>query len=287
MIVAIVMAVGAPGVYAQPAEAPVTFEVASVKRSPPGNNGPHAVMSGGPGTSNPTRFVTDDVAFLILLMRAYGIQERFQVSELPWMNTERYNIIAKVPLGTTKEQFNLMLQNLLKERFGLKVHRETKEMQTDRLVVARNGHKLKESVPAPPRDPDQSGLVPSGFRGISIGKDGFPELPPGDRSLTVTTAAGAVRRGSRETLEEIAEALSKQFRRPVTDATGLKGRYDYTLKWRPDRVSAGAAGTLPEVEFGPTLPVAIQEQLGLKLEPAKGQVEVLVVDGAEKTPTAN
>jgi uncharacterized protein (TIGR03435 family) len=87
-------------------------------------------------------------------------------------------------------------------------------------------------------------------------------------------------RATNESMDAFAVKLTGQLQQPVTNATGLKGEYDFSLYWSSAEVAAGA-------ETGPTLFQALQQQLGLMLEPAKGEVEVLVIDHIEKTPTAN
>src|SRR5882672_6979844 len=101
------------------------FEVASVKHSGPAS--PNGGTSGGPGTSNSLRFTARNVYFVLMAMRGYGVEQMFQVEcKLPWMMEERYDVVANVPPGTTKDEFRLMLQRLLQERLGLVAHRETK-----------------------------------------------------------------------------------------------------------------------------------------------------------------
>ena len=108
-------------------------------------------------------------------------------------------------------------------------------------------------------------------------------LPPGSGSMTVMMNGKAVTRGHEETTQQIATKLSNQAGRPVTDATGLTGKYDYTLYWAlpPMRGPAGP-GAEAEADSGPNLFTAVQEQLGLKLEPARSVVDVLKIDHLEK-----
>src|SRR5580700_7935815 len=125
------------------------FEVASVKASAPRDAGFLVVsISGGPGTSDPGQFHCSNTSLQDLLQRAYGVSPRDQrqrISGPGWMSTERFDIAAKVPAGATKEQFNLMLQNLLTERFQMVWHREEREIAGYALRVVKGGPKMKES----------------------------------------------------------------------------------------------------------------------------------------------
>jgi len=127
----------------------IAFEVASVKpfdRSAP-RSGPVVVgaISGGPGTADPNRIQAGAVTVQILLRTAYGVQTD-QISGPSWLPDNLYQIVATVPTGATREQVNVMLQNLLADRFKMVIHREKRSFQTWDLVIAKNGPKLKEAA---------------------------------------------------------------------------------------------------------------------------------------------
>ena len=132
--------------FGQPTQSP-TFEVASVKPSAP------VPPNGGVAVDQPRRSRNPGPRTDYMVLRqhdrpahtAYDVKA-YQISGPAWMATERYNVIAKVPEGATKEQVNVMWQNLLAERFGVVLHHESKEFQVEELVVAKGGHKLKEST---------------------------------------------------------------------------------------------------------------------------------------------
>jgi hypothetical protein len=136
--------------YGQAADTGPEFEVASIKPSAPiGYAQPMWVMTnGGPGTPDPGRFTTQNLRLNNIVTLAYGI-ERYQITTPEWMQSTRFDISAKVPEGTTKEQFRMMLQRLLAERFKLAVHHEQKEMRAYKLTVGKNGPKFKESADEP------------------------------------------------------------------------------------------------------------------------------------------
>src|SRR5579863_9024618 len=123
------------------------FEVASIHVAPPPDGrGMRVRNTGGPGTPDPTRLECENVTILGLIGRAYDIRDyQIAYSGEAW-SLPRYNISAKIPEGATKEEFRVMLQNLLADRFQLKFHRDTQQKPVYKLVVGKNGAKLKESA---------------------------------------------------------------------------------------------------------------------------------------------
>jgi uncharacterized protein (TIGR03435 family) len=188
----------------------------------------------------------------VILRQAYGL-EHYQITGGPaWLDTDRFDIEAKAAGEPTKEQMMAMLQALLADRFQLKVHRESREGNVYALVVAKGGHKLKP---------------PTGDRSfISLHRNDPPTEPGVHYSLV----------GNKASLALIAARLGQQLGLPVIDRTGIEGEFDFKVDY--------AVGDNPD--SGIPLPIAIQEQLGLKLERAKGPVETLVVDRAAK-PSSN
>ena len=267
--------------------APPTFEVASVKACQPNDRRP-ARISSGPGTKDPERFTAVNISLLGLIEYAYDLKPH-QRSFQPWMDDESFDVTAKVPAGATPEECKLMLQNLLVERFNLQFHVETKEMPIYELVIAKSGPKLKEST----RPPDE----PQPTHDVIVGPDGFPVLSPGNRPMVLVSVEGKVTaRAYGESAKDIAARLALRVHRPVIDSTGLKGKYDYTVHYdlNAEHVAAMSAPTSPpyaaslaESERGPSVFVAIQNELGLQLKPSKGPVPMFVIDGARKTPTEN
>jgi len=267
MLLPILIALSACAAFAQaPADSPA-FEVASVKASAPGGRG----MSLQRGVGG--RFTTENVPLKMLITFAYDIRDH-QLSGGPgWMNDDRFDIAAKpdrdIPSGDAGNQtIRLMVQSMLAERFHLVVHRETREMPIYALVIAKGGPKMTEAAP------ESRG---SGFRMKGRGQ------------MTVTKAK----------MEMFVRVLSNQVGRTVVDKTGLTADYDFKLEYAPDMaqplvgkdgVPAGVSnvekGDAPNAPDLPSLFTALQEQLGLRLEPQKGPVEIVVVDRAEK-PSEN
>ncbi len=318
---------------AQTEEAPA-FEVASIKPAAPQPAGMlRIMMRGGPGTPDPGQLTYSNVTLKNILMNAYDVKN-YQIEGPGWLDSERYDIVAKIPKGATKEQFRLMLQNLLAERFKVGLHHETKEMPIYSLVVGKNGPKMKESVeepaatdgagkdggPAaggatgapPPPPPPEAALGHATPGRISVGKDGMPRLPGGmpKGAMAVMMSGGRLRMASNgQTMAGLINMLANQLGRPVVDNTGLTGKYDFTLDFAPEEGGrmmgpmgampppamapghmgegggGGLAASTPDAQSAPSLFTAVQEQLGLRLEPKKGPVELLVIDRAEKVPT--
>jgi uncharacterized protein (TIGR03435 family) len=271
-----------------------TFEVASIRPSPQTKQGLLMGIGckGGPGTNDPGMWTCVNMNLPILVRNALDLRP-YQFQGLSGQYNERFNVTAKVPEGATKEQFRQMRQNLLIERFGLKFHRERKEMPGYELLIAKNGPKFKESKPEPSKDPAGKEQAPPAPFKITYDTDGFPIIPPGVSQVVVATGHA---RGQwiRTTIEKLTVFLSSQTFKPVTDGTGLKGEYDISLKWSPDAIESvvGSPPTLSSLpaqseSSGPSLFDALQDQLGLKLQPKKVTIELLVVDDIKKIPTDN
>jgi len=185
----------------------------------------------------------------------------------------RLNISIKVPDGTTKEQFRLMMQALLNERFKFAYHWEKKEISDYELQLAKGAPKFKESKPTPgDKDDDSMG-------DIQKDPEGHPVLP-GKKSLMAVAGGYSTQRWANE-LTELTRMLEFRLAARVVDATGLTGKYDMTLHWIMDN------GRVPDHLRGPTLVEAVQDQLGLKLQKKKTTVDFLVIDHMEKAPTEN
>lgn len=268
------------GAWAQAAADSPVFDAASVKLSPPTEPGQvvFGKMGAGPGSQDPTRIDYRRVSIDILVARAYGV-DQWQLFGPDWTKRGQYDIVAKLPPGTTKEQFQTMLRNLLAERFKLQVHRETKDLTGYSLTLGKSGPKLK-SHPAAPPPADEDKSAPTGFTLPKTGADGYPILT---KEVNMATMDGKSRkRWDNADIGELVETLSAYLRAPVNDETGLRGRYDIDLYWLSQTTSAQS-----ESDTGPDLFAAVQQQLGLKLEKKKLPVEVLVIDHAEQVPTEN
>lgn len=275
-------------VRAQTVSPTLTFEVASVRLAPPPDGKTPARRSSGvpgPNNNDPGRFSARlDLMNLILI--AYDIPI-YRLSEQSDLYLQRLDVEARMPVDTTREQFNVMLQNLLAERLGLKVHWATQQIDIYALVVAKGGPKFKVAAPDSPQASEDASK-----RGIpdKVGSNGFPIPPPGNRPWVGAAPDGKMgMRGHNETMAEFARAIApRTLGAPLMDATGLTGKYDYTIFWSMSATSAARQGTpATDDADGPSIFDAVQEQLGLKIEKRKGPVQMLVVDHIEKKPTEN
>ncbi|MFZ0340572.1 MAG: TIGR03435 family protein [Terracidiphilus sp.] len=215
-----------------------------------------------------------------------------------WVRNTRYDIEARTPAPATKDQMRLMMQSLLAERFKLKVHWETREVSVYGLVLATPG------IPGPQLKPHSASddctttaLSQSSDSNASVGPQGTHAttpnaalpIPCGMMARLPVSGPGAHRFGGRNvTMAMLAESMPFQtglatLDRPLLDKTGLRGEFDFSIEWTPpeDMGQPGDVGS-----FGAPFREALRRQLGLKLEPQKGPVEVLVIDHAEQ-PSEN
>ena len=229
---------------------PLAFDVASVKIS----KAPDAVvlMQGGMMDSASGKFRVPSIGGHVnignwtlggCIAAAWDLGAG-QLSGPAWLNSDRYDIIAKTSPQTTQADLRLMLQALLAERFKLATHRETKEVPVYALVAAKSGPKLHATT--------------------------------GDQRLPVIFAPPTRFTGQGSTMQGLALALSRPAGRTVIDKTGISGVFDFSLTYSSD-----------SSDDSPSIFTAVQEQLGLRLEPDKAQAEVLVVDHVERIPTEN
>ncbi len=242
------------------------FEAASIKPSAPMNAG---VIRMGVQFLPGGRVSMAGVTVRVLIQQGYGVRD-FQIVGGPsWMGSDRYDITAK-PEGTAdQDHVKLMIQALLKERFKLQFHRETKELPTYALVIAKGGAKFLGTKHAPMEDDGSD--KPKGTRMRMMGRGKFE-------------ISGAP-------VAALATQLGQVLGRSVIDKTELTGNYDFNLEFTPDEsgpgtMREGGDHAVPSDSQGISVFTALQDQLGLKLEATKGPVEILVIDGVEK-PSEN
>jgi uncharacterized protein (TIGR03435 family) len=251
-----------PAAFAQPA-----FEVATIKASPPQPMNQMRVRMGG----DAGRIDYTAVNLKNLLSRAFDVRG-YQITGPSWIDSERYDVNAKIPDGVAPEQVPAMLRTLLEERFKLKFHRETKELAVYELVQAKGGPKMEKS--------QEEGRPRMQMEG---GGDGLMKM-----------------KASAMTMTGFSDALAGMTGRPVIDKTDLKGAFEFSMDIamqdltgsmvRVQRIGPGEGGgdraPAPDSSPGGSLFTSIQK-LGLKLEAKKAPVEMLVIDQAEKVPVEN
>ena len=262
----------------------------AIKPSPPLEPGQPVSerRGGGPGTKDPGRIDWRNVPLAAIVIIAYDIKI-FQLSGPDWLKNTRFDISATIAKDATKEQFHQMLQNLLAERFQLKLHHEQRESVVYSLVVGKGGPKIKESPEVPPPAGGAAPAAPAAPGPPKKDDDGFPILNYIHGTYMVGNNRSLRIRATQETMPHFVELLINSLNRPVTDATGLKGKYDFIVTFAfpgmPARTAPSPDGA-PEADADPDL-IDAMPQIGLKLEQKKGMIDTLVLDHIEKTPTGN
>jgi len=231
---------------------PIAFEAASIKLD---RSGEEAI--GGGGTVG-TEYRVTNIPARVLIEQAYGVRQRSQLVRGPsWLSTDRFDIVGKMPRPDLSRM--AMVRTLLAQRFKLVTHTEARQLPIYALVVARNDRRLGPSV-----HPSNcvSGKQPDGKPCV---------MKPGFGSFSGTGV---------DIPRFITSSLASAVDRPIVDRTGLTGLFDIDLHWVADPTAVAATTDAPDIF------TALQEQLGLKLEPTTGPVDVIVIDHVER-PTEN
>lgn len=222
-----------------------SFEVASVR---PGDGNAKPIPGVLPISQFPTnRFYLHNLSIETIISTAFGVNQS-KINGPDWMDSTYLSIDAKIEgdQQLTMDQIRPLLQNLLAQRLGLKVHHESRSASGFELVFAKGGPKLQPSK----NDKHYGQILPDRLEGTN------------------------------ETPSNIASFISFAIGQPVVDHTGLSGSYDIKLSYAPPN-DPNANSTNPDIF------TAVQEQLGLKLEPAKVPVDYLIIDHVDRTPTEN
>jgi uncharacterized protein (TIGR03435 family) len=201
----------------------------------------------------PVTLQMHDVTVDTCLKWAYGVQSS-QISGPAWLDSERYDIVAKADTPASEAEMKLMLQSLLADRFQLAFHHQSKESKAFALTVAKGGPKLS------------------------------PAAAPDAKPFRQNSANGTIAKSM--TIRDFADFISGPLQMPVVNETGLTGKYDFTIDFKPylPDPSKNMDGT--RLDTPSILMLALQDELGLKLESRKTQIDVMVIDHVEK-PSAN
>ncbi len=200
-----------------------------------------------------------------------------------WTRNARYDIDARAEGNPTKDEMRAMVMTLLSDRFKMRVHRESREAPVFALMVVKPGRLGPKLKPHPADDPGCTKVPLAEPYG-----NAYPAVCGGSTMIAPSTPGLTAIGGQNVTIANIAIGLSNaqnNVERRVVDETGLSGGFDFSLEWMPEETGASAAET-PADAVGATFFEALKDQLGLKLVPQKGMVDVLVVDGIER-PSAN
>ena len=311
-------ALAAGVLLAQPNAAAPAFDVASIKAAAP-PTGMKMIFSGV--RTDGAMMTATNITVKQLLQNAYRVKD-YQIAGPEWIETLRFDLSAKIPDGASKDQVPEMLQALLAERFKLTLHREKKDHPVYALVVGKNGPKLKAAeaqtadaeagAPQPKTDADHGGKPAFNFQAAGGDKAATEAAMTAARKggsgmMTMRMGPGGAHiKANGTTVVSFADMISRFVDRPVVDQTGIDGRYDFDLDIAPEEIGAmkgmmvmrggpaGAAGPPPgagpaEIASAPEGGSIFQsiQQYGLKLEPKKAPLDMIVVDGGEKTPTEN
>jgi bla regulator protein BlaR1 len=279
----------------------LAFEIASIKPNKsdaaPYSNFP--LNAGGMYTANGGLFSATNFPLVTYIFFAYnlvGNQAHFLVPQLPgWVKTERFDIQARASGNPSKDQMRLMMQSLLAERFQFAIHTERREVPVLAFVLAKPGKTGPQLQPHPADAPCQTSVeptsaanpipdvftqkVPGGFPAICNSILGIPPSVPGRSRLG----------GRNVTIGFMADMLSQRMDlgRPMIDATGLAGTFDFLLEYTPEPQAPTPPGlSVSPVPDGSTFEQALGDQLGLKLESRKSSMEVIVLDHVQR-PSEN
>lgn len=267
-------------VQVKPGETRPSFEVAAIRPNTSGSGRAHI-------WHNDNSYRVENVSLRELIRDAWGAASNAQLSGGPDpLLSQRFDINAKIsdadtarlgkmPRADSNRQVDLMMQDLLADRFNLKTHIETKDLPVFALTIGKSGAKFHASVPVASSVPGQAAEPHTSFT-MRVDNKGA------DLELT------------NQTLDTLTGVLARQSEldgRQVLDKTGLSGTFDFSLKWTPEYMYATvhAADNVAVADTGaggPSLFTALEDQLGLKLESEKAPVDVLVIDHIE-SPSAN
>ncbi len=256
------------------AQPPAQFDVASIRLNNSGTTTmKFPIPSGG-------RLQATNIPLKVLITFAHGVLNSQILGAPDWTGSERFDVDARAA-GTsfTREQYQQMLQSLLAERFGLRTHRETRDLPTYELFVTRTGSRLKAA--------DPQACDPAGARAN----------PNGDHRAGVTCGSfytgPASLDGRSMSMAGFCNTLAIVLGRPVADQTGLSGLFDVHLDFDPEGVNLGngSSGLSTEADKSdgtrPSIFSALQQQLGLRLQSHKEPAEVLVIDRLDRLPSGN
>jgi uncharacterized protein (TIGR03435 family) len=284
-----------------------SFEVASIK--PAETITPAMIAAGKLHVGMSVDGARVDIGYLSLgelIPIAFNVKP-YQVQGPDWLRSQRFDILAKMPEGATKEQVPALLQALLEERFKLKAHRENRDNPIYALVIGKDGSKLKEAPvdPESPAQPDAPG--PGGFPfatngsqiQVNAGRGGATVVSPDLGTTRIVPGPDGMRMEiGKLSMPRFAEMLTPLVDRPVIDMTGLKGNYQVALDLPMDALlnlarlagvgsaALAARGGQASDPSSSAIFTSVQ-QLGLRLESRRAPVEFIVVDSVEKMPTEN
>jgi uncharacterized protein (TIGR03435 family) len=253
-----------------------SFEVVSVKENT------SASEAGGFAPPTPGRVRITNVPLRFILLNAFALMDHQLIGAPEWTASARFDITGTFPADAarTQEDTRAMLQTVLADRFGLKTHRERREMPIYALVMARKDGALGPQLVRSPIDCKQ--WIAEKRPQLGAGSPS-PVAPGGKRPVCQLLATRRFITAGTQTMQQLTGPLQAFTGRPVVDRTGLAGAFDFDLQWTSGPI-APAPGASPPPDDGPSIFAALQEQLGLRLESTRNAFDVVVID-AVKRPT--
>ena len=218
-----------------------------------------------------------------LLTVAYAVKQ-YQVTGPDWMDSDRFEIIATLPPDTPEPERNLMLQNLLVERFHLILHRDQKTFDGYALVQGKNGNKLNAAAPTNVLPSSTAAPTPA----VAMDANRFAILDRPGILVMMTSVNGSLEShltAKQQNMSQFADLLGRQLSAPIVDETALTGPFDFKLLFAPPVFRNGAR--VDSDSPAPDVFQALLQQLGLRLESRKLPVEMLVVDQVDRKPVEN
>lgn len=254
------------------------FEVSSVKQNVSQSDASKI------DDSSPDRFVATNVPVRFLILYAYRLLDHQLVGAPAWTSDKAFDVVGTYPgqRRPTDSEIRIMLQNMLADRFDLKLHHEQRELPAYDLVVLRKDGRMGPQFHK--SDVDCAAWIAEKHPKTAEGNPSPVSLSTKRPECTMIATRRYLTGGAR-TMQDLAAALQSMLSRPVVDRTGLMGVYDIDLQWAPTDLRAGEAEGSTSNE-SPSLFTALEEQLGLKLVSHKEEFDILVVDGI-KLPTPN
>lgn len=252
----------------------LAFDVASVKEN--------TAVSDASSISGPLpgRFRIVNVPLRFILLYAFQVLDNQLIDAPGWTESARYDITGTYPGTATPSDpdTRAMLRTLLADRFGLVTHRDTREMPTYALVLARQDGALGPQIVRSTTDCEQ--WLQEKRPQIGEGS-ASPVAPGGKRPVCLMLTTRRFITAGTRSIPQLAAALQSLTGRPVVDRTGLTGTFDFDLQWTSGTVGAPVS-TNPQPDDGPSIFVALQEQLGLRLAPGRDRFDVVVVDAVQR-----
>ncbi len=260
-----------------------SFEVASIR--PAAGTPPLRGSKWGPGTADPEHYVARNTPLKSLIMAAYKL-EQYQFSG-PGSTDSRWDVLANATAGATKEQVNLMLQNLLEDRFHLKFHHEMKEFKAYDLVIAKGGLKLKDSIPTDACS--SGGHLASGAPCPRMSQQfGIAKAAGSGAGMMISTPSTGMATGRNLDMASLARVLRGELGDTIViDKAGLTGTYDVRMQFAVADLRRNHPPQDDSSYSYPSVFTALEQQLGLKLQPTKAMVEMTIIDRIDGAPTDN